>query len=67
MTTTHGTGGTKRGLKPAATTQVVDEQIDIAAPLKIPKQIVATAEDETVGQLAKTLRERGLGNGIIPR
>ena len=37
--------------------QVADEQIDITATLKIPKQILLIAQDDIVRQLAKTSRE----------
>ena len=47
--------------------QILDEQIDIAAPLKIPKQILLIAQDDVVRQLAKTLHECGLGNRIRRR
>lgn len=47
--------------------QVLHEQIDIAAPLKIPEQFFPTAQDEAVRQLAKTSCERSLGNRIAPR
>ena len=42
--------------------QVRNEQIDIAATLKIPKQILLIAQDDTSRQLAKTSRKCGLGD-----
>ena len=47
--------------------QVRDEQIDIAATFKIPKQILLVAQDDVVRQLAKTSCECGLRNRIVRR
>ena len=47
--------------------QVRDEQIDIAATLKILKQILFVAQDHIVRQLAKTSCECGLRHGVFRR
>ena len=47
--------------------QVRDEQIDIAATLKIPKQILLVAQDDVVRQLAKASCECGFRHRILQR